>query len=201
MAIPRQGIGSRTWSTTMTHFYVLHPRDRLDREQPLMNYLVTKSTGCAHPQQQVIEVFAALNDLRTHISTSDYTDSLPAHLRTVLVAGAILARTFGVPLYDADEWPDGQHTRIGGDGALATGHHPLDLLTELADAATWVATFVHYRARMTPALQAIFADTGPAWLVTEPLTELIARTWCLADSLAARETLRDLILDHLCTHG
>jgi hypothetical protein len=185
----------------MTHFYVLHPRDRLDREQPLMNYLVARSSGCVHAQQQVIDVFAALNDLRTLITAGDYSAAIPAHLRTVLVAGANLASTFGVPLYEADEWPDGQHTRIGGDGALATGHHPLDLVTELADAATWVATFVHYRARMTPAIRAVFADAGPAWLVAEPLTELTARTWCLADSLSAREALRDLVLDHLSANG
>ncbi|HEX5405607.1 MAG TPA: hypothetical protein VFX16_25305 [Pseudonocardiaceae bacterium] len=108
----------------------------------------------------------------------------------MLVAGAKLAGQFGVSLHEADEWPDDNHTRIGGDGAIATGHEPQQLVAELWEAATWVATFVDHRGS-TAAM--------PDWQAAEPITELFARTWCLADSVAAREPLRRLVNGHLST--
>jgi hypothetical protein len=105
----------------------------------------------------------------------------------LLVAGAGLARQFDVTPYHADVWPDEYRTRIGGDGALATGHDPRHLLGELLEAAGWVAEWVHNHAN---------AET-PTWRGAEPVTELMARIWCLADRLDAREPLRAQVNQYL----
>ena len=71
-------------------------------------------------------------------------------------------------------------------------------LNEVIEAVGWVAEWVldpdghdtlcagtdrHGRAR--------------AWLAAVPVTELLVRTWCLADRLGVRDTLRDLIRQDL----
>jgi hypothetical protein len=172
----------------------LFPLDKLDREQALMNRLVNeRPTGRdAEPLQQWTTLLNALSQATVLIDSRDRGDVLHSSLCAVLVAGAGIARRLGVSPYEADEWPDGNHTRIGGDGALATGHEPQRLVAELWEAATWVAAFVDNHNAI---------PTTPDWQASEPITELFARTWCLADSVAAREPLRRLVRGHLSRSG
>jgi hypothetical protein len=179
----------------MTHVASsLCPLDRFDREQVLMDRLVGHHpTGPdVAPQQQINDLFNALSEIGSLINSRCYGDAIDTNLCTLLVTGAAVARRFGVSLYENDEWPDGAHTRIGGDGARSTGHDPLDLVAQVWEAATWVASFVQDHSTTSAP-----TATEPAWLTAEPVTELIARTWSLADSLGARGPLRVLIRDHL----
>jgi hypothetical protein len=92
-----------------------------------------------------------------------------------------LAAYFHLPPYDGVEWPDG--TRVGGDGAYEAMHYPHHLLAELIEAAGWVAEWVSARRELS-------ATVSCQWLDTEPIIELVARTWCLADRLQLRDALR-----------
>ncbi|HEX4393575.1 MAG TPA: hypothetical protein VH084_18835, partial [Mycobacterium sp.] len=76
------------------------------------------------------------------------------------------------------------------------GHDPQHLLGELLEAAGWVGNWVHDRATWTVD-NAAPATTEANWHAAEPVTEFIARTWCLADRLDAREPLRTLVNEHL----
>jgi hypothetical protein len=177
------------------------PIDRLDREQALMDRLVNESPIGLDLLHQTYSLLGTLGETIGLISSGDYARvthrrDVLANLRALLVTGAGLARRSGVTLYHGEVWPDDCHTRIGGDGALATGHDPERLLGELMEAAGWVATWVHNLG--TPDADNT-RTTGEerSWAGAEPITELIARTWSLADRLDAREPLRALLNEHL----
>jgi hypothetical protein len=178
------------------------PRERLDREQALMNRLVEQCPAGTDvdPRREVLSLFSALGEVGCLISSSQNrtpveVQAIHASLCTILVVSARLARQCGVSLYSDDEWPDGCHTPIGGDGAIIRGLDPQHLLAELVEAAGWIATWLQSLTSLT--FNTKIQTTAETWLVTEPVTELVARTWCLADGLDAREPLRALIQEQL----
>jgi hypothetical protein len=179
------------------------PIDRIDREPALMDRLVEQSpTGPdADPWQRVVDLLATVSQTINLIKSGAYAhvsseSAVHANLCALLVTGAGFARQFDIVLYDGDVWPDEYYTRIGGDGALATGHDPEHLLSELLEAASWVSSWVRDRTVGADANTAR-AMTEPNWLATEPVTEFIARIWCLADRLDAREPVRALVTGYL----
>lgn len=185
-------------------FTNIAPIDRLDRELELMDRLVDQSpTGADVPHRPASRLLGALSETINLVNSGAYARAMYAevvhiNLCELLIVGAGLARRFGITVYHGDEWPDECHTRIGGDGALATGHDPQHLLSELLEAAGWVANWVH--ACTAPAAHAISPPTMEStWRATEPVTEFIARTWCLADRLDARQPLRALVNDYLAS--
>lgn len=184
------------------------PIEGINREQHLMNLLIDhrQIDLKVDPLQEVLrllgslgEVSSALNCLDDDVKRSASDQTVHADLYALLVIAAGLARQFDVVPYDNDEWPDGVHVRIGGDGAVAEGHDPHRLMNELLEAAGWVATWVQGNlgsAGHTTTLP----SSVPTWLAAEPITELIARTWCLADRLDARDQLLKLIHENLPGH-
>jgi hypothetical protein len=179
------------------------PIDRIDREPALMNRLVEQSpTGPdVDLLRRVADLLASVGQTIRVVSSGAYAHAtsesdVHANLCALLIAAAGLARQFDVVLYDGDVWPDEYDTRIGGDGALATGHTPQHLLDQLLEAASWVCDWIR---DLTVGAEgnAGRAKTAPTWLATEPVTEFIARTWCLADRLDAHEPLRALVIEYL----
>lgn len=158
-----------------------------DREHELMCRLVDRRVLRPEfdPQRQVLDLLAALGELSRTLNASDAGPARWTHARddllTAITVAVDLAAHFHLPPYEGTAWPDG--TRIGGDGAYQATHNPHHLLAELVEAAGWVAQWV-------PAHGEPSATETRQWLDTEPITELIARTWCLADELNLREPLR-----------
>jgi hypothetical protein len=179
----------------MTCAVSIFPIDGLDREQTLMDRLVEQSPTApdVSPQHRVGSLLGVLGETISLVNSGSYANELTVHanLCALLVAGAGVARQFDITLYHGDVWPDECRTRIGGDGALAMGHDPRHLLGELLEAAGWIAEWV--QDRTTPAV----GNAAPTWSATEPVTELIARTWALADRWEAREPLRALVNEYL----
>lgn len=140
------------------------------------------------PARQVLTLLAALGELSCTLNAPDAGPerwSLASYdLCTVVTVAAGLASRFDVPPYQGADWPDG--TPVGCDG---TADEPHQLLADIVAAAGWVADWVrdpHGR-------------TGPAWLSTVPVTELLARTWCLADRIGVRDKLWSLLSERLST--
>lgn len=155
----------------------------LDREPELMTRLVDhRVTGPDFdPRRQVLLLLQTLGEVGCVVNAPDagarrWRNAAP-DLLTVIMIAADLASHYGVPPHAADEWPD--HTRIGGDGAHSALHDSHHLFAEIVEAAGWVAEWV-----LSP------ATPSPAWLVAVPTTELVARTWCLAQLWDLRDTLR-----------
>jgi hypothetical protein len=163
------------------------PVSTCDREYDLMCGLVDRRVLGPEfdPQRQVLDLLAALGELSRTLNASDAGPGRWAHARndlhTVITVAVDLAAYFQLPPYVGTTWPDG--TRIGGDGAYRTMHNPHHLLAELIEAAGWVAQWV-------PAHRQSATTGSRQWQDTEPITELIARTWSLADRLNLRDTLR-----------
>lgn len=148
----------------MTHSLSTSP---LDGEYELITRLIEHSPD-VDPAQQVVTLLAALGELSATLNAPDAGPerwSLAAYdLCTVVTVATALASCFDITPHRAAVWPDG--TRVGVDGDLVT-------------AAGWVADWV----REPP-------SSGKTWLSAVPVTELLARAWCLADRLALRDVLR-----------
>lgn len=162
----------------------------VDRELELMTRLVDQRvTGPDFdPHRQVLLLLQTLGEVGCVVNAPDagarrWRNAAP-DLLTVIMIAADLAAHYGVPPHAADEWPD--HTRIGGDGAHSAGYDSHHLFAEVVEAAGWVAEWV--LGSTTP---------SPAWLVAVPTTELLARTWCLAELWDLRGVLRAAIEEQL----
>lgn len=138
------------------------------------------------PARQTLTLLAALGELSGTLDAPGAGRWFLASydLRTILTVAAGLASCFDIQPHQGAAWPDG--VQVGGDGASVAVHPPHHLLAELVVAAGWVAEWVRDTAG---------EDT--AWQSAVPLTELIARTWCLAGRLGVRDGLRALIEEQL----
>jgi hypothetical protein len=139
------------------------------------------------PTRQVLTLLTALGELSTTLNSPDAGPerwSLASYdLCTVVTVAAGLASHFDVPPYRRADWPDG--TPVGGEGT----DDPHRLLADLVTAAGWVAEWARE------------PGSGLAWLSAVPVTELLARTWSLADRLSVREPLWTLVQEALSPAG
>lgn len=182
----------------MTYAMGTLPIDAFDRELMLMARVAERCPigPDFDPRSEVLVLFQALGEVSCTLNAPDAGPdrwrTAAGDLLTVLTTPTGLAVHFDVGLYEGAEWPDG--TRVGGDGAYASGHHPHHLLAEVIEAAGWVAEWVLAR---TEAAVAASTEPGYGWLTAGPITELVARTWCLIDRLDLRESLRTAIREQM----
>lgn len=156
------------------------------------------------PEHDVLSLIGTIGELSCTVSASDAGSGrwqlTGTDLHRVLITVADLAAHYGVPPYEGDVWPDG--TAVGGDGvhlhlAEASPHR---LLVEVIEAVGWVAEWVlDPDGHHTLCSGTDRHGRDRAWLAAVPVTELLVRTWCLADRLGVRETLRDLIRQDLAS--